>query len=127
LGHIASKDGILVDPKCNEAIMQIPHTHSEKSMQSFFRKINFVKIFVPNFAEKIKHLQHMIKKDVQLKWKSIENDSFDNINAAILIPPALQSLDFEDFVHICIRSFSCSNAHSKRSTRERIPHKFHER
>jgi hypothetical protein len=38
------------------------------AMQSFFEKINFVRKFTLNFAETIKPLQKMIRKDVELKW-----------------------------------------------------------
>jgi len=31
----------------------------------------------------------MIKKDVQFKWKSVEKEAFENIEAAIAIAPSL--------------------------------------
>jgi len=51
LGHVISKDGILMDLERKKAIIQIPLPHSEKSMQSFLGKINFMRTFVPYFAE----------------------------------------------------------------------------
>jgi hypothetical protein len=41
----------------------------------------------------------MIKKDVHLKWTSIEKDAFENIKAAIAVAPSLQSPNFtKDFL-----------------------------
>jgi hypothetical protein len=79
--------------------MQIPPPHNKNSMQSFFGKINFVRIFVPYFVEIIKPLQWMIKKDVQFKWTYVEKKSFENIKASIAVAPSLQSPYFtKDFL-----------------------------
>ena len=62
LGFIVSNDGIIIDPKRSEAIAKIGLPSSNKAMQSFLGKINFVRRFVPNFAQTIRPLQDMIKK-----------------------------------------------------------------
>jgi hypothetical protein len=99
LGHIISKDEISVDPKRTKAILQIPPPHSKKSMQSFFGRINFVRRFVPDFAEIVKPLQRMIKKDVQFKWTPLEKEVFKNIKASIATAPSLRSPYFsKDFL-----------------------------
>jgi hypothetical protein len=79
-----------------------------------------VRRFVPDFAEIVKPLQHMIKKDVQFKWTYIEKEAFEKIKASISTSPASKSRFHQRLfvVHICFRSFSCSSAHSKGSTRE---------
>ena len=56
LGFIVSKGGIIIDPERSEAIEKISLTGSRKAMQSFLRKINFVKRFIPNFAQIIRPL-----------------------------------------------------------------------
>jgi hypothetical protein len=68
LGHIISRAGIHIDPERIKAIAQLPLPHNKKSMQSFFGQINFVRKFTPDFAEIIKPLQKMIRKDVEFKW-----------------------------------------------------------
>jgi hypothetical protein len=60
LGHIISKEGITIDLECVKVISQLSFPHNKKSMQSFFGKINFVRKFIPDFAETIKPLQKMI-------------------------------------------------------------------
>jgi hypothetical protein len=57
LGHVISKDEISVDPERTKAILQISPLHNKRSMQSFFDIINFVRRFVPDFAEIVKPLQ----------------------------------------------------------------------
>ena len=61
LGHIVSKKGISIDPERIRAIEQIPLPHNKKGMQSFMGTINFVRRFVPDFAQIVKPLQQMEK------------------------------------------------------------------
>ena len=68
--------------------------HNKKVMQSFFEQINFVRKFTPNFAEIIKPLQNMIRKDVEFKWDDERKNTFNDIKAAISWAPVLRSLDF---------------------------------
>jgi hypothetical protein len=58
-------------------------------MQSFFGKINFVRKFTPDFAETIKPLQKMIRKDVEFKWDEERKSAFRNIKIAISQAPVL--------------------------------------
>ena len=58
-------------------------------MQSFFKKINFVRKFTLDFTENIKPLQKMIHKDVEFKWDDEQKGSFRNIKTAISQAPML--------------------------------------
>jgi hypothetical protein len=64
LGHIISQAWIHIDLERIKVIAQLPLPHNKKAMQSFFGKINFVRKFTPDFAEIIKPLQMIIRKDV---------------------------------------------------------------
>ena len=56
LGHVISKKGISIDPERTKTIEQIPLPHNKKGMQSFMGTINFVRRFVPYFAQIVKPL-----------------------------------------------------------------------
>jgi hypothetical protein len=63
---IVSKHGMKIEPERTETIAKIPPPpppNNKKSMQSFLGRITFVRIFVPSFAEIVKPLQDMIKKN----------------------------------------------------------------
>ena len=61
--------------------------------------INFVRRFVPDFAQIVKPLQQMVKQSVQFKWTDTEKDSFNKIKEEISHAPSLKSIDFEkDFI-----------------------------
>jgi hypothetical protein len=98
LGHIISQTGIRIDPEIIKAIAQLPLPHNKKAMQSFFRKINFVRKFTPNFVETIKPLQKIIHKDVEFEWDDEWKKAFINIKTRISQALVLRSPDFnKDF------------------------------
>jgi hypothetical protein len=49
LGHIVSKEGVNIDPKRVEEIKQSAQPRKKKEVQYFLGKIEFLRIFVPNF------------------------------------------------------------------------------
>ena len=62
LGHLVSADGIRIDLERVKAILKINFPRSKKDVQSFIGKINFLRWFIPNFAEFIKQITAMLKK-----------------------------------------------------------------
>ena len=68
-------------------------------MQSFMGTINFVRRFVPDFAQIIKTLQQMVIQSVQFKWTDLEKNAFSKIKTSIAHAPSLKSPNFEkDFI-----------------------------
>ena len=99
LGHIISKTGISIYLEMIESISQIPLPQNKKGMQSFMGTINFVRRFVPNFAQIVKPLEQMVKESVQFKGTDTEKVSFNNIKAEMAHAPSLKIPDFEkDFI-----------------------------
>jgi hypothetical protein len=76
LGHIVYKDGIKIDPKRVEAIDTINISRNVKEIQSFLGKINFLRRFIPKFAEIVKLIIDMLKKNSETKWTSEAKASF---------------------------------------------------
>ena len=94
LGHLVSADGIKKDPERVKAILKISLPRSKKDVQSFIGKINFLRCFIPNFAETIKHITAMLKKDHEVKWTAEAKNSFEKIKMALTEAPILVSPDF---------------------------------
>ena len=65
-------------------------------MQSFLGKMNFVRRFISDFAEIVKPLQEMIKKDSNFKWTKERKEAFEKIKEAIAKAPTLQSPNFNN-------------------------------
>jgi transposase InsO family protein len=99
LGHVASQGGVSIDPERVQSIKDVRPPANRKSLQSFLGKINFIRRFVPNFAERIKPLSALLKKDVAFRWDNKTNKSFEDIKDAISQAPVLINPDFSrDFI-----------------------------
>ena len=96
LRFVISPEGITIDIGRIEAIKAIVLPHNKKAMQSFLRKINFVRRFISDFAEIVKPLQEMIKKDFNFKWTRERREAFENIKEAIVEAPTLRSPNFDN-------------------------------
>ena len=68
LGHIVSSKGIKIDPAKVESIQKIDAPRNKKEIHPFLEKIIFLRRFIPNFAEIVKHMTNMLKKDNDIKW-----------------------------------------------------------
>ena len=91
LGHIVSAAGVKIDPERLQAIQTLSIPRLEKDIQSFLGKINFVRKFIPNFAELVKHITFMLKKGSEIKWTEVARRSFEAIKSAIMEAPTLVS------------------------------------
>ena len=72
LGHIFSKQGVKIDPTRVEAIQMSPLPRSKKDIQIFLGKINFLRRFVPNYAEIVRNITNMLKKNAEVRWDKEE-------------------------------------------------------
>jgi hypothetical protein len=70
LGHIVSAEGVRIDPSRVEVIQALSISRSKKEVQSFLGKINFLRRFVPNFAEEVKLITTMLRKENEVRWIS---------------------------------------------------------
>jgi ribonuclease HI len=99
LGHIVSAEGVRIDPSRVEAIQTLSLPRSKKEVQAFLGKINFLRRFVSNFAELVKHITTMLRKGNEVKWTIEPRESFVQIKKALTEAPVLISPDYsKDFL-----------------------------
>ena len=100
LGHVVSAASVQIDPERVKAIHTLSVPRSKKDIQSFLGKINFVRRFIPNFAELVKHITSMLKNGSKVRWTDATRKSFDSIKKAIMEAPTLISPDYSKEFHI---------------------------
>lgn len=106
-GHVINKEGITVDPNRIQSISKLPFPNSKKELKSFFGKINFVQKIIFGFAEIVKPLNMMLKKEAKVEWTPITKVAFREIKEVIMQVLILVSLDFsQDFY---VYSFSSNH------------------
>jgi len=94
LGHIVSKDGVRVDPERVTAIEKIRLSPNKKQVQSFLGNVNFLRRFVPNFAELLKPITDMLRKEVEIKWTTEVRNYFTQLKTILGASPVLVSPDY---------------------------------
>jgi hypothetical protein len=70
LSHIVSAEGVRIDASKVEVIQALSILRSKKEVQSFLGKINFLRRFVPNFAEEVKLITTILRKENEVSWTS---------------------------------------------------------
>jgi len=96
LGHIVSRDGVKIDPTRVQAVQKIPLPRSKKVIQKFLRKINFLKRFVSNYAEIVKEITNMLKKENEVHWTREAIEPFSRIKEALQAAPVLISPNYQN-------------------------------
>jgi hypothetical protein len=68
-------------------------------VQSFLGKVNFLRRFIPNMVEIIKHITCILRKGNEIKWNPEAKKSFEDIKVALTRAPVLSSPYFtKDFI-----------------------------
>jgi hypothetical protein len=90
---------VRIDPSRVEAIHTLSLPRSRKKVQAFLGKINFLRRFVSNFVELVKHITAMIRKGNEVKWTVEPREYFFQIKKALTEAPVLISPDYsKDFL-----------------------------
>ena len=100
MGHIISKDGIRIDHGRVDAIRQISLPRNKKEVQSFIGKVNFLRRFIIDCAEKMRNITEMLRKGNEIKWTTEARKSFEDIKIALTQAPVLISPDFNKYFQI---------------------------
>ena len=92
-GHRLTLDGIKVDPKKIEAIIQMDPPQNVANLQSFKGMINYLKKFSPVLSELSEQLRRLCKSGVICAWESGQQDTFEAIKQVITSLPVLVYFD----------------------------------
>ncbi|XP_059073313.1 uncharacterized protein LOC131874091 [Cryptomeria japonica] len=67
------KEGVKVDPQRVEAIQQLSLPSNRNGVRSFFGQVNFLRHFIPDFAETTKYIINIMSEKVDFKWNEEEH------------------------------------------------------
>eukprot|EP00253_Pinus_taeda_P033533 PITA_33533 len=102
-----SKAGIRVDPSKVEAIIKLPPPSSLHQLQSLQGKANFLRRFIPNYAEITKGFTWLLKQNTSFFWDEIAEKSFDALKHALTHAPLLHPPNYnQDYYLYLAASYS---------------------
>ena len=106
LGHTLGEDGVKMQEKKIEAIINYPSPKKQKVVKRFLGIIGYYSPFVRNFATIAYPLNRLLRKEVKFKWEEEEESAFRNLKARLTKAPILTYPDFsKEFFLACDASY----------------------
>jgi hypothetical protein len=89
MGFIVSHQGIRVDPLKVEVILNLPPPSSLCQLQSLQGKENFLRRFIPNYAELTLGFMQLLKKGSEFVWDTTVDKYFEALKLYLTRTPLL--------------------------------------
>ena len=89
LEHIVSKEGIRVDPKKIEVIVEWKPPRNVTEVHSFLGLVGYYKRFVKGFSMTVAPMTTLLQKNVKYEWSEKCQRSFDKLKAFLTKTPIL--------------------------------------
>ena len=89
LGHIVSKEGIRVDPKNIEVVVERKPPRNVTEVRSFLGLACYYKRFIKGFSMTAAPMSRLLQKNVKFEWSEKCQISFDKLKAFLTEAPVL--------------------------------------
>ena len=89
LGHIVSAEGIQVDPKKVEVIIEWKPPRNVTEVRSFMGLAGYYRRFVKGFSMTTGPMTRLLQKNVKFEWSEKGQVSFDKLKAFLTEAPVL--------------------------------------
>jgi hypothetical protein len=67
-------EGVKLDPKKIEAVVQFPAPKKEKDVKAFFGLVGYYRKFIEHFSSLAKSLADLLKKGKEWQWTDLEQE-----------------------------------------------------
>ena len=89
LGFMVSQRGIEVDPKKIKAIIEMKSPRTEKVIQGFLGRIQYINRFIAHLTMTCEPIFRLLKKEVPTMWNEQCQEAFEKIKNYLMKPPIL--------------------------------------
>lgn len=89
LGCIVGRNGSCPDPEKVKAVQDWPVPGSVKDLRKFLGLVNYLHKYSKNFADLVRPLSNLLKKDVIWNWNKEHKESFDSLKKSLVEAPVL--------------------------------------
>ena len=96
LGNTLSEKGLQIDDSKIAGVAKLPAPNSRKQVQKFLGMVNWVRQFIPKFAQKAAPLYQLLRKDSAFNWTPECQASFEELRTAMTQAPILGLPDYSD-------------------------------
>ncbi|XP_069145912.1 uncharacterized mitochondrial protein AtMg00860-like [Solanum lycopersicum] len=107
LGHVVSKDGVMVDPSKIETVKNWARPTNVSELRIFVCLANYYRRFVKGFSSIASQLTSLTKQNVPFVWLNECEESFQKLKTLLTITPILTLLvEGKNFIVYCDASYS---------------------
>ena len=89
LGHVVSKDGIAINPKKVEAVVEWNRPNSVTEVRSFLGLASYYRRFVEGFSHLAMPLTRLTQKRAKFEWTGKCEESFQELKRRLVSAPIL--------------------------------------
>eukprot|EP00253_Pinus_taeda_P015798 PITA_15798 len=100
LGFVVSKYGIQLDPTKVQAILDLLPPLNLLQLQRLQGKANFLRSFIPNYAELARGFTHLLKKEVPFHWDQVAQASFDALKDSLIIASLMYAPNYQKYYYL---------------------------
>jgi hypothetical protein len=93
LGHTISQDGVSVDPKKIQEVMNWKPPTTVWQIRSFMGLAGYYRRFIPDFSRIAKPMTELLKKGVKYEWSQKCEDAFHTLRQHLTTTPVLAQPD----------------------------------
>lgn len=100
MGFLLTNNGVVVDPKKVQAIMNMPCPEDKKAVKRLLGSFNYLARFMPQLSEVCEPLHRLTDADVTWCWESSHQKAFENVKELISSSPVLRYYNVDDPVTV---------------------------
>ena len=100
IGHVATSDGLSIDPTKVKAIVDMPNPTDVPGVQRLLGLAQYMAKFLPHLSDITKPLQDLTRNDTEWMWESSQQNALDTLKKAVASTPVLRYYNLADEVTI---------------------------
>ena len=89
IGHLATKDGLRIDPCKVQAILEMPTPKDVPAIQRLLGFAQYLSKFLPHLSDITKPLRDLTQKDIVWSWDLVQQQALEELKKAVTNTPVL--------------------------------------
>ena len=98
IGHIATANGLCVDPHKVQAIMEMPQPDDVAAIQRLLGLAQYLSKFLPHLSDMTKPLRELTQKDTEWTWGPAQQNALETLKKAVSSTPVLRYYNLQEEV-----------------------------